>query len=681
MDVKKRKAAEAASLSRTGTAILKGRRVVLKWIPEGNPELGFTSESIGSASEVNVAWEHEIFEELPDDEKAVMRRGVFAHELLHQLYTNFPYSRKKVEKMSQAQAAIFMQFANTLEDPAIEFFAPNAFGGSLLDALRFSIQRIYIKTPGIDTAGTAFEQLIGALIDFGDMGIVKGTFTFPEAYEYFQKVAPLYNEGITCPDSKRRLDIAEECMEITRPLWEEEVKKREFLEKLLEELAKMMKSFSSPLMEGEESSMSMPVDSGMPGAGERRKAILERLKKDKSASEEGDGKAEGSSGEEDADSTDTNGDSSESESDSSKSDKPDTSKSSKSGSSKDATGGTPADGKLSSSDEISTSSEEADEIAETSFEISSEMVSKIREDIEKEAARQEKAEKEEAGIGDLPDYTITSTAFKRTKCLNRHPDCRTEDLKTLYQSLVSQYTPEIKTLTKALDKIFQSDQEEAHRATSGSYHILRGSTGTTARMFDKRRDPGNLKDAAVMLAVDLSGSMCGSKIEQARKTAIVMAETFARLNIPCYVMGFHADLDGYNAVHDHYVGWNNTKKERITLASMTPYYNNFDGYSIRYAGKLLEDRKAANKLLIVISDGQPACCTYAGGSEGISDTVNAIKDARKVCTTFGIAIGRGCNPKLLQDMYGRDFIFCEDERLLANLLGKKLCRLFKNKIK
>ena len=102
--------------------------------------------------------------------------------------------------------------------------------------------------------------------------------------------------------------------------------------------------------------------------------------------------------------------------------------------------------------------------------------------------------------------------------------------------------------------------------------------------------------------------------------------------------------------------------------------NNFDGYSIRYAGELLQRRAEGNKILFVISDGQPACYKYRG-SEGIADTIDAIKQVRKFSTVFGIAGGRSCGPELLQKMYGKDFIFVQDENLLTNMLCKKLTKV------
>ena len=690
--LRRRKDAEASSLARMGTAILKGNRLGVKWLPDGSDELGYTS---GREKVVNIAWFHEFFmKSLSDIEQSAMRMGIFAHELLHQCLTNFKYTNEALNELSQAEAAIAMEFCNTLEDPAIEYFAPNIFGGKLLNALRFNIKHVYKMSPGIDESPTAFTQLINALIYFGDMGIVKGSFTFPEAYEYFVKVAPLYNKGITCPDSRKRIDIALECMEITRPLWEEEVKDRERLQELIEKMMKGLETSGPHLMEDEEKSMGAPESK----AEEKRAETLKKVKPRPDADPESDSdEAEAEAG------TDTDAETGD-ETDSSGKGKPSVTASAEDPDSGHEEGtedgedgeqedikpdGTPGGSsphgseKPLSPEDVTESEDDANEAADSVYDVDEDKLKDIEEMIKNEEARigrEENAEKS-SGPEELPEYDISSPEYKSATCSNHKVTAASDYAADLYSQAVSKYKREINGLYKALDQVFKSDMEERCRATSGSYNIMRGSVGTTARMFDKRRDPANLKDAAVVLAVDMSGSMYGgTKMQQARKTAIVFAEALSKLKIPYYIMGFTADITA-DADHYHFVDWRGLKKDRQTLITMEPMSNNFDGYSIRYAANLLRDRPAGNKLLIVISDGEPACRKYNGSASGINDTINAIKDARRYCTTFGIAVGMGCSPRILQSMYGRDFIYCEDETLLSNMLGKKLAKLFESRRK
>ncbi len=691
--IKRAMAAQAASLSRIGARILNGARLVVKWLLPPSDDLGFTSE--GNPTTVNVAWDNESYMgDMTEDEKIFFRMGVFAHETLHQVFTNFRYSNKICNSLSQAEAGIFMRFANTLEDPAIEYFAPQVMGGKLLAALKYSIAVIYKKSPGIEVSSQPFSQMLNALIHFGDCGVVKGHFTFPEAEEYFGKIAPLYNEGITCPDSKKRLDIAKECMEISRPLWEEFVKDEEEWNKLIEELLEFLKKHNVPTMDEDDmGSMPMPSDA-------KSDARAETLKKSKgekadkgdkpedTASGDGDGDDEGEEGEagsgsgksadgEDTDETEDADAKSKGKGEDSDKDGSDESSSSDESDNESSSTGNPSSSESSGKE---SDSMDADEILEDDLIIDDDMMEGIRDELEREEAEIEKAEKKESSSSkaseELPDYEISSQYFKHASVLNRRVKGSAGSLGETYNELVSKYNWEIKNLTKQLAKLFEADKEENVRATSGSYNIKRGTIGCTARIMDKRRDPSNRKDAAVCLCVDLSGSMSyEGRIQNARKASVVLAEALRSLNIPYYIMGFRADSSGCDAVHEHFVTWDG--KGRETLAAMQAGSNNFDGYSIRYASNLLKSRPESNKLLFVISDGEPACNKYRGRSDGESDTLQAVKDSRKVCNVFGIAFGSGCTPEVLQRFYGKDFIHCREVDNLSNMLGKKLVKMLK----
>ena len=626
--IKQKQAVEKSYLSRMGTAILDNGKVLgVNWLPMGD-DLGYTSET---PLEVNVAWEHAIYEGLTPDEVTTMHVGVFAHELLHQCLTDFRETNKICAEMSRAEAAIFMQFANTLEDPAIEFFAPQIFGGVLLDALHFSIRHIYMKSVGIGKETHPFSQLINALISFGDMGIVKGKFTFPEAEETFREIAPLYNRGIEEPDAKKRLRIALECMKKAKPLWEDFAKKQELMEELLKKLAELMKRKSKPTKSPEKGTETEKS--------KRRKAAEESGKYTEG---EKSGKSEASdekTGENPTDGEKTSGGEESSDGEETPSD-----------------GGTPSDsGAL---------SDEAKAAAKA--------VASVTEAMSREAESSAKAEKAKKG-DEIPDFSIHSELFKSATCKNvQAPKGRDSEYKAIKQS----YAWEIKGLTKTLEKIFEAENDAPYRATSGTYNIKRGSIGTSARIFDKRRDKADKKDAAVVLCIDLSGSMrADGKIEAARKAAIVFAESLATLKIPCYIMGFSAD-GGADADHTHFVRWNDSASARTSLAGMRAGGNNFDGYSIRYAAELLKGTTATHKIMFVISDGQPACCKYASIKKGIEDTACAIKESRKFGDVFGISIGN-CGPEVLQGMYGRDYIHCPNPELLTQTLIKQLGKVFK----
>lgn len=703
------KQAQANCLSRAASAILGGIKIRTNFLPENCGQLGYTAMSVPPV--INVAWwEDYFFNSLTSEEAEMLRMGVGAHETLHQVFTNFAYTNNLAKRMSRAEAGIFMQFANTIEDPAIEYLAPTVMGGWLLESLRFSIRHIYSLSTGIEKSADAFSQLINALIHFGDMGIVKGKFTFPEAYEYFKIVAPIYNEAIICPNSKKRIDYAKECMELTRPLWEEEVKKAEFMEKLMKDLEEMLKKSGLHTMSDEDvekAASGMPSDND--DASERRDKIVKKIKKaskskpeekssDSEDSETGsgssfnkdeiedlDGPAGEGNGDNESEDGEENGDSGNGE-DNSKSSE-DNSKSSKEsyssskngegrgGSDIDSASDSDSDSDEEILSELSMTAKEASKLAKEDYEVSEDTMEAIKDSIKSEEKKMASSESEKTSGDSLPEYDIRGKSFTSASCANKKvvtKGCSKE----LYHDIVSAYKNEIHNLEKRLKRIFQAEREQCARTTSGSYNILRGSVGTSARIFDKRRDKGDAKDIGIFLCIDLSGSMMGQKEKIARETAIIFAEALTALKVPYYIMGFSADGEA-QAVHYHFVDWKNRKEDRESLASMRAGGNNFDGYSIRYATEVLKNFNSREKLLFVISDGEPACYTYRSFKQGIADTTEAIKESRKSVRTFGIAFGNGCDPNTLQNMYGADFIHCSDISLLTNILTKKLEKMLK----
>lgn len=664
MDEKRQQAAEAASLARMGSGILHGLRVAVKWL--FGDALGFTSD--GTPKVINVAWHNgEYMDELSDDERIFFRMGVFAHEILHQVFTNFKYSNKICNELSQAEAGIFMRFANTIEDPAIEYFAPTVMGGKLLKALRFSIMHIYRKSPGIEVSSMAFSQLINALINFGDMGIVKGEFTFPEAKEAFIKVAPLYNEAIVCPDGRKRLDIAKECMEMTRDLWEEYVKNEEEWQKLIEELLDFLKKHGMPQIEN----ASDPGDGGG-SKGKRRAATLEKMESPSKGSKGSDDDADDDADDEseDDEDNDSDGEGNESSSDGENSDS-----SSESDDSEGTPGGSGSDAEEDDDDGS------VEENIEDEYIIDEEDARDIRKALENEDRRLESeaaSDAKSAANCNVPDYVIESPYFEKGKsCKNVQVKNGSASLKEDYNRVKAQYSWEINTLAKSLEKMFQAEREQECRSTSGDYNIKRGTIGTSVRIFDKRKEPEKKSDAAVCLCIDLSGSMHGSKEREARKMAIVFAEALTKVGVKYHIMGFHADTHGQDAYHEHFVSWDG--KGRETLVAMSASSNNFDGYSIRYAARLLAERPEANKILFVISDGLPACYTYRSYDIGNKDVILAVRESRKMGnTTFGISLGKDASPEVISSFYGKDFVACDDEKMLTATVCKKLEKMFKH---
>jgi cobalamin biosynthesis protein CobT len=237
-------------------------------------------------------------------------------------------------------------------------------------------------------------------------------------------------------------------------------------------------------------------------------------------------------------------------------------------------------------------------------------------------------------------------------------------------------------LSSRFNRILKKAREEKVYRASGKLNVPRLSGNRlTCKVFDKNKETGNRHDTAVFALIDESGSMCGYKINNTRIAAIGLAETFAKCNIPLYIMGFTADERGYDVIHNHYMKWKNTQADRLKLLSINARSNNFDGYSIRQATEILKKRAEEHKMLIVISDGQPLCNAYARTNTGISnigiaDTKAAVKDAMKDVTVIGILIGNE-SPEIHKELYGYNFLYIENINDMFLKLGVQIQKFIK----
>lgn len=622
-------------------AVLRRRTKIID-IPPEEGELGYTS----SDGNIHEAYKHPIMDDLSKELQIMFRYGVFTHETLHQIFTSFSYLEQKLTTISDlTEKQVFSLFANLVEDPSIEYFAPDVFGGEMLQALNFSIRHIYRMSPQISESPTAFSQFINALVQFGDMGLLKGEFTYPEAELYFKKIAPEFNRMVTCSDPHARIDAAYKWMVMTRPLWRKESEEKEkfsdFLNELLDELM-------NGGMVGDGDAKNIPENGVSDERSERRAAFskaLEEEKKVESPSEE-------------------NESSSSSKVSSVAGDKSNKTCAQSADSSKSPEG--QERGVLKRFTETETGAEGHPAVDKSIAKLASE----LKEKLEKEEASDSKEPQNE--YLDLPIEIPRVHGSENTavNCMNVRMKADVKD--NSYSALLSDNARSIKMLTSSIKSLLRLDYDTYSRTTSGKYSLKRDLDHTSVKVFDKRKEKKNIDDMAVMLLIDTSGSMHGEKIKLAKDTAVILAESFASLKIPCYIMGFTADTAGCDVLHNHYVTWTNNKAERKSLVKLNANANNDDGYSIRFATQILKKKKAEHKLLFVISDGAPACMRYHA-TDGVKDTSLAIIEAKKVSDILGIGIGiHHC--KELKKMYQGRFIDVQD----INELTSAVCRQLKN---
>jgi cobalamin biosynthesis protein CobT len=161
----------------------------------------------------------------------------------------------------------------------------------------------------------------------------------------------------------------------------------------------------------------------------------------------------------------------------------------------------------------------------------------------------------------------------------------------------------------------------------------------------QRRTVRTKPDAAVLLLVDLSGSMSRqNKIRAAVLAASVSAQALRELGVPTAVVGFQ---DTLIPLADFDEPWSVELERRLASMNLEAIgkrpggHNrpdaNYDGPCLEKAARLLRQQLAAQHILVVFSDGEP---TGSHGHDKLRAAVADVVASRQICLV-GLGLGRG----------------------------------------
>ena len=681
-----------------------------------------------------------LFEGLDDNQAIFFITGVAIHEFMHQILTNFVLFGKMLDTYTDPRAKnLFKTVFNIFEDSRIESYAPSYFAGETISALNFTIKRVWETSPNNNPEDSIISQVIAAMVQYGDIGVVKPELS-EEAKELFNKIYPLFNEAIDAKSCAICLSKAKEATSILLP-YIEDVPEEDYSSTDSSDCdsegedaedsdasrssrsKKIGKSPFEGLMSGktgtESDDASFTSDSSDSKDGKSKGSEVgdgDKTKEKVSASgkgtkeesdDDGSDGSEGASGDESEDKSDEKGSggASEEDGDSEKSEDADSEEKpeeSSDGSGEDS--GEESDDKSSeeyekgesgegdiapekgesqyldgcSSAECMSFEDDPEEV-ENDSEASPEDFEKAIKELEKTLEALEKSE-EEAEKGEESDYDFGSAEYPTTdkyvKVISHHKATSNPEVYEEYRKIVESDAHE---LAKLIKRQFKTKPGRVKRADHGDLNLMRYKDPNfrSPLIFDKKK-PREKHCAAVMLLVDESGSMGGRRITNARLAAIMLAEAMAEVGIPCSVVG-HSGDDRYNysVELEHYTTFKNASADRTSLAMIEARCQNRDGPAIRWASSILKKRPERNKLMIVISDGQPAADRYYG-EEAIFDTKAAIRDAKRLHNIVGVILEAGSSTDILKTMYGNDYIECTSSKNLKESIATIITSQCKN---
>jgi len=307
-------------------------------------------------------------------------------------------------------------------------------------------------------------------------------------------------------------------------------------------------------------------------------------------------------------------------------------------------------------------------------EVPNDIKEKVRLEI---AAERGKRAKEEAERAEAKKKELEQMEADRKKLLEKQAGMKYEDLEKYnqYYSPVKKYVDQ---LVGKLDEIFppkiESEWEGGHKR--GKRIDVRGIgreiPAKTGKIFEQKNVLEE-KNLAFTLLIDVSGSMGGTKIQEALKAAILMAEGLSKKNIPFEILAFGSDFYELKKFDEPYFG-----KQKFKLMSILNLGGGTDiGFATDQAAKRLQRRflsEKANGALIVFTDGEPAPNPEHRGPEW--ELKSLVEKWSKKMPLLGVGIGHGMEATI-KHYFDKSGLYVPD----VNLLPAKLLDILKKQLR
>lgn len=207
-------------------------------------------------------------------------------------------------------------------------------------------------------------------------------------------------------------------------------------------------------------------------------------------------------------------------------------------------------------------------------------------------------------------------------------------------------------------------------------HALHRQDG---KVFTKNALPNETPELAVALLLDESGSMCSAdRCTYARASAIILYDFCRSLDIPVMVYGHST---GYSSTGDTVELYSYAEFEAIDhddkyrMMDIAARGSNRDGAALRFVAEQLSKRPEDVKILVIVSDGQPADTGYYGTAA--EEDLRGIKQEYQRKEILLVAAAIGDDKQNIERIYGDSFMDITD----LNQLPVKLTGLVKRHIR
>ena len=235
-----------------------------------------------------------------------------------------------------------------------------------------------------------------------------------------------------------------------------------------------------------------------------------------------------------------------------------------------------------------------------------------------------------------------------------------EQLMDQFNSIAAPLLAISKQLTRSIIRQFD-DYRRGGKQTGlmmGRRLEVRSLCRNDGKVFSKNALPNESPQLSVGLLLDESGSMgCADRCTYARAAAIILHDFCESLDIPVMIYGHSTSGDDVHLYsYAEFEGFDNNDKYR--LMDIHARGSNRDGAALRFVAERLSKRNEDVKILILVSDGQPAHWGYSGTAA--EEDLRGIKQEYQRKGILFIAAAIGDDKDNIERIYGNSFLDITD---------------------
>ena len=264
---------------------------------------------------------------------------------------------------------------------------------------------------------------------------------------------------------------------------------------------------------------------------------------------------------------------------------------------------------------------------------------------------------------------------------------------TFIDSLLTKHQGLAKRLKQILDMLKPQDKVRIRYQEDGSELDLdvairslidfKGGAAPDPRINMSHKHDG--RDVAVMLLLDLSQSLaekagdCNQTILELSQEAVsLLAWSIQQVGDPFAIAGFHSNTRHdvrYYHIKGYSEPWNEEVKSR--LAAMDAGFSTRMGAAMRHAAHYLKAQRADKKLMLILTDGEPADIDVTDAQLLIQDAHQAVKELdRDGIYTYCINLDPKAD-EYVEDIFGRQYTIIDHVDRLPERLPEVVIPLTK----